>query len=126
MKTTRPEAKWYFSVLIATYFHENHPTIIRYCIYYKRPVGVLAKTGIFFDLVIYKRAWLILLYIVTYIIISITVFPIVTVTVIITTIIVCTIPISNQISPGLLVDIEADIRLYLLYLVVARVENNSF
>lgn len=75
---------------------------------------------------IYKYAWLILLYIVILIIVTITFFFIVTITVTITTIIVYIISISNKISPCLLMDIEADIRLHLLYLVVAKVENNSF
>lgn len=75
---------------------------------------------------IYKHAWLILLYIVTFIIAIITVFLIVTITVTITTTIVHIIPIGNKISLYLIVDIETDIIFYLLYLIVAKVEKNSF
>lgn len=75
---------------------------------------------------IYKHAWLIFLYAVILIIVTITVFFIVIVTVTIIITIICTISISNKISPYLLVDIEADIRFHLFYLVVAKVKNNFF
>lgn len=126
MKTIQPKAKWYFSVLIVICLNEKHLTITRWCIYYKKPSSILAKTRIFFDLVIYKRIWLILLYIVIFIIVTITIFLIVIVIVTITITIIYTISINNKISPCLLMDIEANIRLYLFYLIVAKVENNSF
>lgn len=125
MKITQPWAEWYFSIVIATCLNENH-LIIRWCIYYKKLGNVLGKSRIFLDLVIYKHAQLILLYIITLIIIIITVFLIVIVIVTIITTIIYTISINIKIFSCLLVDIEADIRLYLLYLVVANVENNSF
>lgn len=62
----------------------------------------------------------------SFIIITITIFLIIIVTVTATIIIVCTVPIRNKIFSYLLVDIEADIRLHLFNLVVAKVENNSF
>lgn len=64
--------------------------------------------------------------IVIFIIITLTVSFIITIIITISTTIIYTIFINNKIFSYLLVDIKANIRLYLLYLVVRKVENNYF
>lgn len=65
-------------------------------------------------------------YTIIFIIVIITFFLIVIIIITVIAIIICNFLVNNKISLYLLIDIEANIKLYLFYLVMAKIENNFF